>query len=97
MANPLGIVHGGVTAALLDEAMSCAVVSSLGDGEAFAGTLDLHVQFTRPIAANGVRMHATGSVVHRGRRVVTAMGMLHDPDGQLLAHGSTTCLISETA
>jgi uncharacterized protein (TIGR00369 family) len=92
MSNPIGTVHGGIAATLLDSAMACAVHSTLGEHEGYT-TLDLHVHYTRPIRPDGGRVVATGSVVHRGSRVATAEGRLLAEDGKLLAHGSTTCMV----
>jgi uncharacterized protein (TIGR00369 family) len=91
-ANPLGIVHGGIAATMLDSAMGCAVHTTLGDGEGYS-TVDLHVHYTRPIPLDLGEIRATGTVVHRGRRIATAEGKVHDADGRLLAHATTTCLI----
>jgi uncharacterized protein (TIGR00369 family) len=90
--NPLGTVHGGVAATLLDSAMGCAVHTTLGEGEAFT-TLELKVNYVRAITEATGRIVAAGSVIHRGGRVATAEGRLTDEDGRLLAHATCTCLI----
>ncbi len=92
MTNPMGTVHGGIAATMLDSAMGCAVHSTLAPGEAYT-TLDLHVHYTRPIPADGRTITASGTVVHRGSRMATAEGRLVDDDGKLLAHGTTTCMV----
>jgi uncharacterized protein (TIGR00369 family) len=90
--NPLGTVHGGIHATLLDSAMGCAVHTTLAEGEAYT-TLELKVNFVRAITEATGRVLATGSVIHRGGRVATAEARLVDEDGRLLAHGTSTCLI----
>lgn len=90
--NPMGTVHGGYAATLLDSAMGSAVMSLLDRTEAYT-TADLTVHLVRPIFAKTGLVTAEGRIVHRGRRVATAEGKLTDASGKLLAHGSTTCLI----
>jgi uncharacterized protein (TIGR00369 family) len=91
--NPIGTVHGGLAATLLDSAMGCAVHSTLPAGAGYT-TLELNVNFTRPITTDTGRILCEGSVVHRGGRVATAEGRVFaEATGKLLAHGTTTCLI----
>jgi uncharacterized protein (TIGR00369 family) len=91
--NPLGAVHGGLAATLLDSAMACAVHSTLPEGKAYT-TLELKVNYTRPITSETGRILCEGTVVHRGGRVATADGrVVAERTGKLLAHGTTTCLI----
>jgi uncharacterized protein (TIGR00369 family) len=91
--NPIGAVHGGLAATLLDSAMACAVHSTLPEGKAYT-TLELKVNFTRPITSETGRILCEGTVVHRGGRVATADGrVVAERTGKLLAHGTTTCLI----
>jgi uncharacterized protein (TIGR00369 family) len=90
--NPLGTVHGGIAATLLDSAMGVAVHTTLNAGETYT-TLELKVNFVRAITEATGRVVATGSVIHRGGRVATAEARLTDEDGRLLAHGTSTCLI----
>jgi uncharacterized protein (TIGR00369 family) len=91
--NPIGSVHGGLAATLLDSAMGCAVHSTLGEGSGYT-TLELKVNFTRPITVATGRILSEGTVVHRGGRVATAEGRVWaERSGKLLAHGTTTCLI----
>ena len=91
--NPIGTVHGGLAATLLDSAMGCAVHTTLPDGVGYT-TLELKVNFTRPITTDTGRVLCEGTVVHRGGRVATAEGrVLAERDGKLLAHGTTTCLL----
>ena len=91
--NPIGSVHGGYAATLLDSAMGCAVATTLGVGVTYT-TLELKVNFVRAMTAQTGPVRCEGTVVHRGRRVATAEGRLTSvATGALLAHGSTTCLI----
>jgi uncharacterized protein (TIGR00369 family) len=91
--NPIGTVHGGLAATLLDSAMGCAVHSTLPAGVGYT-TLELKVNFVRPITNETGRILCEGTVVHGGGRVATAEGRVFaEADGALLAHGTTTCLI----
>jgi uncharacterized protein (TIGR00369 family) len=93
MYNPLGSVHGGVVATLLDTCMGCAVHSTLEAGVGFT-TSDLQVRYIRAMSDGTGRVLAEGAVVHRGRRTATAEGRLHTADGEtLLAHATTGCVI----
>lgn len=91
-SNPLGTLHGGLPATLLDSAMGCAVHTTLPAGTGYT-TIDLNVTFLRPGALDGSEVRAEGLVVHRGRKVATATGTLHDARGRLLATGTTSCII----
>jgi uncharacterized protein (TIGR00369 family) len=91
--NPIGSVHGGFAATLLDSALGCAVHTTLPEATGYT-TLELKVNFTRPITADTGRVLCEGTVVHRGGRVATAEARLWaESSGKLLAHGTTTCLI----
>src|SRR3982075_2542327 len=87
--NPIGVVHGGLAATLLDSAMSCAVHTTLAVGERYT-TFELKVNFVRAITVATGRIRAEGTVVHRGGTIATAEGRLvGERDGKLLAHGVT--------
>jgi uncharacterized protein (TIGR00369 family) len=93
--NPIGVVHGGLAATLLDSAMGCAVQTTLPAGVGYT-TLELHTNFVAAITRDTGPMRAEGVVVHRGRTVATAEGRLVvEESGKLLAHGTTTCLVVE--
>jgi len=93
MYNPIGSVHGGVAATMLDSCMGCAVHTTLPAGVGYT-TSDLQVRYIRAISAETGRVLAEGRVVHAGRRTATAEGRLFvESDGTLLAHASTACLI----
>ncbi|MFC4311738.1 PaaI family thioesterase [Steroidobacter flavus] len=90
--NPLGTVHGGWFATLLDSAVGCAVHSTLPAGKAFT-TLELKINMVRPLNDRVPLVRAEGKVIHAGRQVATAEGRIVGPDGKLYAHATTTCLI----
>jgi uncharacterized protein (TIGR00369 family) len=90
--NPLGTVHGGYTTTLLDSCMGCAVHSTLPVGMAYT-TLEIKINFVRPITDKTGPIRAEGKVISAGKRVATAEGRLVDANGKLFAHGTTTCLI----
>ncbi len=90
--NPLGSVHGGYTATLLDSAAACAVHSTLAKGE-FYTSVELKTNFVRPISNASGMLRAAGSIIHRGRTVAIAQAQLKDVAGKLYAHATTTCMI----
>jgi uncharacterized protein (TIGR00369 family) len=90
--NPIGIVHAGLAATLLDSAMGCAFVSTADAGTAWT-TLELKANFTRAMTVDTGRVRCVGTVVHRGRRVATTEARLEDVAGRLLAHGTSTILV----
>ena len=90
--NPLGAVHGGWFATLLDSAVGCAVHSTLPAGKGFT-TLELKVNMVRALNDKVPMVRAEGKVIHAGRQVATAEGRIVGPDGKLYAHATTTCLI----
>jgi uncharacterized protein (TIGR00369 family) len=92
--NPMGVVHGGWIALLLDTVMGCAVHSSLKPGQAFT-TIDLNTTFLRPITEKTGKIRAEGTLLHLGGRVASAEGKLFDAGGRLMAHGTETCAIME--
>ena len=92
--NPIGVVHGGLAATLLDSAMGCAVHSLLPEGRAYT-TLELKVNFVRALKHDTGRVRAIGKVIHLGGKVATAEGTIIDGAGKLYALGSTTCLLSD--
>ncbi|MGW7366228.1 PaaI family thioesterase [Streptomyces sp. NPDC054841] len=90
--NPIGSVHGGVFATLLDSAAGCAVQSTLALGEGYT-SLDLAVKFLRPITAETGTVRAVGTVISRGRRTALAQAEVRDSADRLLAHATSSCLI----
>lgn len=92
MANPLGTLHGGMCATMLDSAMGCAVHTTLEAGVGY-GTLELKVNYIRSVPVDGTKLTATAKTIHVGRKTATAEGRVYDPQGRLVAHGTTTCMI----
>lgn len=90
--NPIGVVHGGLAATLLDSAMGCAVHSTLPAGAGYT-TLEIKVNFIRAMTGETGRVRCEAKVVHVGTRTATAEGRVIDEAGKLYAHGTTTCLI----
>ena len=90
--NPIGTVHGGFTATLLDSALGCAIFSTIGKGDTWT-TLELKLNLVRPISKETGPVRAEGRIVHRGRTVATSEGHLKDRAGKLYAHATTTCMI----
>lgn len=90
--NPIGSVHGGVAATLLDSACACAVHSTLDVGERYT-SLDLTVKFLKAVTVDSGRLRAVGTVVQRGRRTALAEAKLYDARGRLVAYASSSCLI----
>lgn len=90
--NPMGTVHGGWFAALLDSAVGCAVHSTLPAGKGYT-TLEIKVNLIRPLSDLVPLVRAEGTVIHVGRQVGTAEGRIVGPDGKLYAHATTTCMI----
>jgi len=90
--NPLGTVHGGVIATLLDSAAGCAVHTVLPVGSGYT-TVDLHTTFLRPVTLATGRVTAHGTVLSQGARTALAEARLVDGRGRLLAHATSTCLI----
>jgi uncharacterized protein (TIGR00369 family) len=90
--NPMGTMHGGIVAALVDTAMGCALSSRL---EADAGftTLELKTNYVRAITQGTGRVFAEGTVVHAGGRVATTEARVYDANGTLYAHATSTCMI----
>lgn len=92
--NPMGGIHGGWYATLLDSALGCAVHTMMPAGRAYT-TAELSVNLVRAIPPKLPRVRAIGQVLHCGRQLATAEARLVGPDGTLYAHGTTTCLVFE--
>jgi len=90
--NPIGSVHGGFAATLLDSALGCAIFSTMARGETWT-TLELKFNLVRPITKDTGTVRAEGRIIHRGRTVATSEGTLKDNAGKLYAHATTTCMI----
>jgi uncharacterized protein (TIGR00369 family) len=90
--NGLGIVHGGLAATLLDSALGVAINSMIPAGQAFA-TLEMKVNYVRPIRGGVGELRCVAHVIHVGGRVATAEGRVEDAEGTLYAHGTATCML----
>jgi uncharacterized protein (TIGR00369 family) len=94
--NPMGTIHGGWYATLLDSALGCAVHTMMPAGRGYT-TAELSVNLVRGVNGKAPRVRAEGKVIHCGRQLATAEARLYGPDGTLFAHGTTTCLVFEMA
>ena len=92
--NPMGSVHGGWFATLLDSALGCAVHTMMPVGRGYT-TAELGINMVRAITPKVQRVRAVGEVIHCGRQLATAQARLVGPDGTLYAHATTTCLVFE--
>ncbi|HYK21942.1 MAG TPA: PaaI family thioesterase, partial [Pyrinomonadaceae bacterium] len=90
--NPIGVVHGGLAATLLDSAMGCAVHTTLPRGVVYT-TLEVKVNFVRALTMQTGLVRCEAKVIHTGARTATAEARLIDTSGKLYAHGTTTCLV----
>jgi uncharacterized protein (TIGR00369 family) len=90
--NPLGSVHGGMLATMLDTAAGCAVHSTLAVGEGYT-SLDLTTKFLRPVTLESGLLTCVGRVISRGRRTALAEAHLTDEAGRLVAHATSSCMI----
>ena len=92
--NPMGGIHGGWYATLLDSALGCAVHTLMPAGRGYT-TAELGVNLVKAIGRDVQRVRAEGKVLHCGRQLATAEARLYGPDGTLYAHATTTCLVFE--
>ncbi|MFI8823645.1 PaaI family thioesterase [Streptomyces sp. NPDC053431] len=90
--NPIGSVHGGVYATLLDSAAGCAVHTTLPQGMAYT-SLDLSTRFLRPITMHTGKVRAIGTVLSAGKRTALAEAGLYDDQDRLLGHATSTCML----
>jgi uncharacterized protein (TIGR00369 family) len=94
--NPIGMVHGGVAATMLDSVVGCAVHTTLPAGVGYS-SVELKVSYLRAIHAGRGEIRATGRVVKEGSRIAFAEGEIRDAEGKLLATASGTCVITRAA
>ena len=90
--NPIGSVHGGIAATLLDSVMGCCIHTMLKAGIGYT-TVEIKVNYVRAMTDRTGPVKAEGKVINVGSRIGTSEGRLYDAGGRLLAHGTTTCLI----
>jgi len=96
LLNPMGIVHGGWALTLIDSAGGCAGLSLLPPGSVYA-TVETKANFARPITEATGRVRAEGRVVARGRQIISAEVRVLSRDDKVLAHGTSTLLVSNAA
>jgi uncharacterized protein (TIGR00369 family) len=94
--NPLGVVHGGMAATLLDSALGCCVNTHLEAGD-FYTTLELKVNYLRPITLDTGVVRAIASTVHIGRSTALVEGRVVDARDRIYAHATSTCLVRRSA
>ena len=90
--NPIGTVHGGFAATLLDSALGCVVQTMLPAGVGYT-TLELKVNYLRPMTSSTGTVYSEGKIIYSGGRIATAEGRITDASGKLYAHATTTCII----
>jgi uncharacterized protein (TIGR00369 family) len=90
--NPMGTVHGGWYATLLDSAVACAVQTTLPVGKGYT-TAELGLNIVRAANEHTGPLRAIGEVIHGGRQMATAQGRIVDAEGKLYAHCTTTCFV----
>jgi uncharacterized protein (TIGR00369 family) len=92
--NPLGTIHGGWVATMLDSALGCSVHTMMPPGRGYT-TAELGVNYVKGLTPKVERVRAEGKVIHCGKQLATAEARLFGPDGTLYAHATTTCLVFE--
>lgn len=90
--NPMGGVHGGWIATLLDSAAGCACHSTLAPGESYVSA-EIKASFLRGLRADSGEVRVEGTVLHRGRRMALTEARMTDAQGRLVAHATSTCMI----
>jgi uncharacterized protein (TIGR00369 family) len=90
--NPIGTIHGGWTATVLDGAMAYCVHSTLKAGESYT-TIEMKINYVRPLFPSTRAVRCQSTLIHRGSRTATSEGRLFDERGKLIAHGTETCMI----
>jgi uncharacterized protein (TIGR00369 family) len=93
--NPIGVVHGGLVCTLTDSALGCAVHTTLDAGIGYT-SIDITVNYLRPVTLDSGTLVATGRVVKPGRKVAAATAEVHDGAGRLVATASSNCLIMDS-
>src|SRR6476620_10500375 len=90
--NGLGVAHGGYAATVLDSALGCAINSMQPAGRIFT-TLELKINYTRPLTREAGAVRCEATVLHSGSRTATAEARIVDAEGRLYAHATTTCIV----
>ena len=94
--NGWGVAHGGFAATLLDSALGCAINTLTPPGKTFT-TLELKVNYTRPLTRAAGELRCEARVIHAGSRVATSEGRIVDANGRIYAHGTTTCIVIDVS
>jgi uncharacterized protein (TIGR00369 family) len=92
--NPMGVIHGGWIATLLDSCMGCAVQSTLKAAQTYT-TIEMKTVFVRAVHAETGLLRCEGILLHSGRRIASSEAKVFDGEGRLIAYGSETCLITD--
>jgi uncharacterized protein (TIGR00369 family) len=92
--NGLGVAHGGYAATMLDSALGCAINSTMPPGRLFT-TLELKINYTRPLRREVGEVRCEAKVIHAGNRTATSEARIVDAAGKIYAHGTTTCIVIE--
>jgi uncharacterized protein (TIGR00369 family) len=92
--NPMGVIHGGWIATLLDSCMGCVVHSTLKAAQTYT-TIEMKTVFVRPSQEKSGLLRCEGTLLHSGKRIASSEGKVFDSDGRLIAYGSETCLITD--
>ncbi len=90
--NPIGMVHGGLAATLLDSAMGCAIHTKLPANVGYT-TLEIKVNYIRPMTIETGKVRCEGKIIHVGNRTAIAEGKILDANDKIYAHATTTCMI----
>lgn len=93
--NGMGVAHGGWAATLLDSALGCAINTTMPAGRVFT-TLELKINYTRPLTAEIGEVRCEAAVIHVGSRTATAEARVTDANGKIYAHATTTCIVVDT-
>lgn len=94
--NPMGSVHGGWFATLLDSALGCAVQTTLPAGRSYT-TVGLNINLVRPASQSTGPLRAIATAIHRGGQMLTAEARVADQQGKVYAHATTTCFVFKTS
>ena len=90
--NPIGVVHGGLVCTLADSVIGCAVHTTLDSGIAYT-SIDIAVNYLRPVTVTSGTLVATGTVIKPGRRIATGEAQIVDGNGRLVASATGNCFV----
>jgi uncharacterized protein (TIGR00369 family) len=90
--NPIGSVHGGVISTVLDTVMGCSLQSALPEGLGYT-TLELKINFIKAVSIKNGKLKSTGKIIHLGKSTALVEADLRDEQGNLFAHGVSTCMV----